>query len=386
MKSLLLIFVSFLLFEISSGCEIIGNITATEDITSSLCGLQSTANCNQIGPNILYVGKGYNCTVADGIHFHTVSAAMVRASALTPNATSLITIIVQPGIYAENVVVASNVILSGNLEGTYICGAVSWNASVGINAGYIGTSELVYIEFITIGAVGQSIACGSLTINTLATTVPGAEMSLTFVIVQNAVDANLLTVTFFDFNNCNFGSLYIAGGQTLGEYSSMGGTFITGIDAADLRYSVIAFLTATGNTNTLELRFVDVLGLSNFTSSTVIAVKSLLNTIQGYVGSILYLSSTSYTSLVADSTTTVDRDVMYQSSTSTGAPGTNTVTFAIPYINAPSLIVASQTTGGSCTTVAAPIIVAALSTTGFTYQSAVANNCYTIGVFLTTIL
>jgi hypothetical protein len=305
---------------------------------------------------------------------------MSRASSLTPNSTNPITIFVTAGYYPETITAASNVIVTGVLNSTYLCGPVSWSASSGINSGYASANEIFMMNYINLQSDPLSLSsCGTFTANTASKSNPAWSAILTLSSVDVSI-STIITMSYtsphvFYIQNCNLKSA-VAFNAANGyiQESNLGAVTIPSSGIYNFYYTRMTSVNSTG-VSALNLVSSYIPTTSFFTSTTVNCFESFVGTVTGQVNSILYLTSCTYLALAGDSTTTADRDLTFQSSTS--ASGTNTVTFPIKYIHAPSFISFSQTSGTSTF-----LQANSLTTSGFTYSTSVVGNTYTIAVFL----
>lgn len=106
--------------------------------------------------NTLFVSPVWPAGSDPLVFFTTVAAALVQAAALGPTSTNSVQILIFPGTYLDDLVMVSNVCLTGT--GNTICsiaGTITWTAGVGVNAPQAGDFENV--TFVNLSVLGESV-------------------------------------------------------------------------------------------------------------------------------------------------------------------------------------------------------------------------------------
>ena len=343
-KEMKFIFIITFLFGFSQSCTVTGDIVVTGDVDSlscnaSICSLKNQVNCNKHSIDILFVGQAYNCT--DGIHFNTISAAMIRAAVLAPTSDNLLTIFIDPGVYTEDVQVVSNTVMQGTYQSTFICGTVTWLASTGVNAMYSTQYEYIFMNDINLAAdQNNDISCGSLFISTVdkSDMLVYTTVFLSFVVVTENTNITMRSADTLQFDLCLFDNdvyLYSIGSAYI--LDSMFQFIYVLSDSLFTTQNCYFIMITIQNSPLSQLYSTFVVDDTNFVSSTVIASQSIFNDVIATSSTQASILGCTYKQLFGDNTTQVDRDL----STFTMVPtsrGENTFTFPIAYINAPSYI------------------------------------------------
>lgn len=382
---MLSLFIVSLLFTLANTCTVDSNITVTGDVNSvlcntSLCSLQDQLDCIKTPINQLYVSKGANCTVPDGIHFNTISAAMVRAAELVPTGNAMVTIFIDPGTYTEDVTVVSNTVMQGVYQSTFICGTVSWLASTGVNTIYTPDIEVVFMnDLILASSQFFDQPCGTLIMSTVAKPNLGVDttVGLSYVVVSQ--ETNVTMRSFPDLlqtEMCTFMNPFtlVNVGTTLLQYTVFQNAFFLAQTQAVVIHCYFDDLFIS-DTTFMVLYSVTVIFNTNFTNAFSMARESSFVNVDVKSGTQLSILGCAYTTLTADGTSNVDRDL----STYVIAAdlGSNLYVFPIPYINAPSFVAFTQTSG----TFSYPPIVNGITNTVLTFESAaITGTNYTIAI------
>jgi hypothetical protein len=360
--------IAFLFLGFSQSSVVVTDITATGDIDSqlcnaSLCSLKNEFNCMKGSIDTLYVDQGYNCT--DGIHFNTISAAMVKAATLVPTADNLVTILINPGTYTENVQVVSNTVMQGIYQSTFICGDVTWFASVGVNVMYSTQDEYIFMNNLILASdQNYDVVCGSLIISTVDKTDMSSytEAILVLVFVLDITSVTMRNSDELEFQSCEFFdtvSLYNVGVTLFTDTSFDNVYFLAGtIGVVQNCYFNSIYVQDSPFT---ELYFAIVLENATFINSIITAGQSIFSNVVVTSSSQASILDCTFTKLIADNTSQVDRD----KAIFTVIPpnrGENSFIFPIAYINAPSYIGISQRTGGST-----EFEIVSISNTDFVY-------------------
>jgi hypothetical protein len=336
--------IAFLFLGFSQSSVVVTDITATGDIDSqlcnaSLCSLKNEFNCMKGSIDTLYVDQGYNCT--DGIHFNTISAAMVKAATLVPTADNLVTILINPGTYTENVQVVSNTVMQGIYQSTFICGDVTWFASVGVNVMYSTQDEYIFMNNLILASdQNYDVVCGSLIISTVDKTDMSSytEAILVLVFVLDITSVTMRNSDELEFQSCEFFdtvSLYNVGVTLFTDTSFDNVYFLAGtIGVVQNCYFNSIYVQDSPFT---ELYFAIVLENATFINSIITASQSIFNDVIATSSTQASILGCTYKQLFGDNTTQVDRDLSTFTMTPTSR-GENTFTFPIAYINAPSYI------------------------------------------------
>ncbi len=166
----------------------------------------------------LFVAKSWGPGAEPTVFFTTISAALVQAATMTPTLANPVNIQIFSGTYTEDLILVSNVHLSGlpGLFNTRIDGNITWTPGAGVNLPQTNDQESVSLSFLTT-VVGSA--------NTLlfdsATKVAGTVQlvcteCLLDVITMTSRPAALDNVFFY---NCNF-----IGAVSITDIGSAGGT------------------------------------------------------------------------------------------------------------------------------------------------------------------
>jgi hypothetical protein len=358
--------IAFLFFEFSQSSIVDIDITVVDSQSCNVSSLYNQFNCDKGFIYTLYVNKGSNCTISDGIHFNTISDAMIRAAELVPTSDNLVTIFIAPGTYTENVTIVSNTVIQGTYQSTFICGDVSWTASEGINSNYNSSNEYIFMnDLILASDQNYNIPCGSLTIVTTDKTDGSAltNVALTFVIVSQITNITVRLSDVLQIQMCQFlDTIYLYNGYI--------------IDFLDCSFNIMnvfsnsVVFTQNCNFNSLfiqdslyvQLDSASVQGTTTCINTHVVASQSKFNYLYSTSGSIVSILGCNYIQLFGDVISQIDRDFSYFSIAPT--PGANNFTFPIAFIHAPSYIGFAQTSG----IMQSIPIITFISNTDFVYQ------------------